>query len=414
MTINKMLNNKRLEVSADPPYDALQAFVRENHIALKGSGTGELNGLTFAAKDVFKIRGSTYSNGHPDWLRTHEPDDFTSSTIQKLLDYGADMVGKTVCDELCFSISGENWNYGSPFNPHDPRRFTGGSSSGSGAATSGGLVDFALGSDCLGSVRVPASYTGVFGVRPSYDRVPSDGEAEYCPSMDVLGYMASDPDIFKKVSRVMLGEDPQPVKLTKLIIAKDCFNAVNPQIYTDLKPAIEHIAANLSSVEEKEISPDGLDKWIKVFQQVQGYEVWRSYGGWVRKYRPVLSRGPRERLAWASTVTLPEYNAGLAKMREISKHIREMLANGEVLVMPTAASVAPLRTAPLEEINATRLQSTYLLCVSPLSGVPQMTLPMVMQDDLPLGLSLLSGFDTDLALANLSAELVKSYRASKE
>lgn len=414
MTINKMLNNKRLEVSADPPYDALQAFVRENHIALKGSGTGELNGLTFAAKDVFKIRGSIYSNGHPDWLRTHEPDDFTSSTIQKLLDYGADMVGKTVCDELCFSISGENWNYGSPFNPHDPRRFTGGSSSGSGAATSGGLVDFALGSDCLGSVRVPASYTGVFGVRPSYNRVPSDGEAEYCPSMDVLGYMASDPDIFKKVSRVMLGEDPQPVKLTKLIIAKDCFNAVNPQIYTDLKPAIEHIAANLSSVEEKEISPDGLDKWIKVFQQVQGYEVWRSYGGWVRKYRPVLSRGPRERLAWASTVTLPEYNAGLAKMREISKHIREMLANGEVLVMPTAASVAPLRTAPLEEINATRLQSTYLLCVSPLSGVPQMTLPMVMQDDLPLGLSLLSGFDTDLALANLSAELVKSYRASKE
>ena len=179
-----------------------------------------------------------------------------------------------------------------------------------------------------------------------------------------------------------------------------------------MKPAIEHIAANLSSVEEREISPDGLDEWIKVFQQVQGYEVWQSYGGWVRAHRPVLSRGPRERLAWASTVTLPEYNAGLAKMREISKHIRDMLANGEVLLMPTAASVAPLRTAPLEEINATRLQSTYLLCVSPLSGIPQMTLPMVMQDDLPLGLSLLSGFNTDLALANLSADIVKSYKVS--
>ncbi len=412
MTINKMLDNKQLRVSAEPPYDALQAFVRENHIALKGSGTGELNGLTFAAKDVFKIRGSTFGNGHPDWLRTHEPDDFTSSTIQRLLDNGADLVGKTVCDELCFSISGENWNYGSPINPHDPRRYTGGSSSGSGAATSGGLVDFALGSDCLGSVRVPASYTGVFGVRPTYDRVPSDGEAEYCPSMDVLGYMASDPEIFRTVSRTILGEDPHPVKLNKLVIAKDCFNAVNPQVYDDMKPAIEHIAANLSSVEEREISPDGLDEWIKVFQQVQGYEVWQSYGGWVRAHRPVLSRGPRERLAWASTVTLPEYNAGLAKMREISKHIRDMLANGEVLLMPTAASVAPLRTAPLEEINATRLQSTYLLCVSPLSGIPQMTLPMVMQDDLPLGLSLLSGFNTDLALANLSADIVKSYKVS--
>ena len=414
MTINKMLNNKRLEVSADPPYDALQAFVRENHIALKGSGTGELNGLTFAAKDVFKIRGSTYSNGHPDWLRTHEPDDFTSSTIQRLLDNGADLVGKTVCDELCFSISGENWNYGSPLNPHDPRRFTGGSSSGSGAATSGGLVDFALGSDCLGSVRVPASYTGVFGTRPTYNRVPSDGEAEYCPSMDVFGYMASDPEIFRKVSRVILGEDPHPVKLRKLIIAKDCFNAVSPQVYADLKPAIDHIAANLTSVEEREISPEGLDKWITVFQQVQGYEVWRSYGGWVRAHRPILSRGPRERLAWASTITLQDYYAGLAEMQEISKHIRDMLANGEVLVMPTAASVAPLRTTPLEEINATRLQSTYLLCVSPLSGVPQMTLPMVMQNDLPLGLSLLSGFNTDLALANFAADMVKSYKTSKE
>ena len=124
MTVNKMLDNKRLEVNAEPPYDALQAFVRENHIALKGSGTGELNGLTFAAKDVFKIRGSTFGNGHPDWLRTHEPDDFTSSTIQRLLDNGADLVGKTVCDELCFSISGENWNYGSPLIPmtHDALR----------------------------------------------------------------------------------------------------------------------------------------------------------------------------------------------------------------------------------------------------------------------------------------------------
>ena len=76
-----MLNNKRLSVSPTPPYDPLYAFVRENHIAISGSGQGMLAGLTFAAKDVFKILGSTYSNGHPEWLRTHGPDDFTSSTI---------------------------------------------------------------------------------------------------------------------------------------------------------------------------------------------------------------------------------------------------------------------------------------------------------------------------------------------
>lgn len=137
-----MLNNLKIGVSSEPPYDPLQAFVRENHIALEGISEGPLKGLTFAAKDVFKILGSTYGNGHPEWLRTNSPDEFTSSLILKLLESGADLVGKTICDELCYSISGENWNYGSPINPHDPRRFAGGSSSGSGSSHSWRLSGF--------------------------------------------------------------------------------------------------------------------------------------------------------------------------------------------------------------------------------------------------------------------------------
>lgn len=404
-----MLNAQRLSVSPVPPYDPLQAFVRDNHIALSGSGQGSLAGLTFAAKDVFKILGSAYGNGHPEWLRTHDPDDFTASTILRLLDEGADLVGKTVCDELCFSISGENWNYGSPINPHDPRRFAGGSSSGSGAATAGGLVDFALGSDCLGSVRVPASYNGVFGARPSYKRVPSDGEAPYCASMDVLGYMCSTPAIFRLVSRVLLGEDTTKVEFNKLLIAKDCFDAINPIVYKELKPAIDHIGKHLPSVEEVVISPEGLDKWIKVFQIVQGYEVWESYGGWVSKYRPRLSRGPKERLEWVSTITRKQYKEAYAQKEEISQHIRNLLSSGGILCLPTAASVAPLRSSALDEINTTRLQSSYLLCISPLSGVPQFTLPMVFSDGVPLGLSLISAFGADMALAEFSASVVESY-----
>lgn len=410
MIPTKMLNNPRLTVTPNPPYDALQAFVRENHIALKGSGHGPLTGLTFAAKDVFKILGSTVGNGHPDWLRTHGPDEFTASTIVRLLEAGADLVGKTICDELCFSISGENWNYGSPLNPHDPRRFTGGSSAGSGAAVAGGYADFSLGSDCLGSVRVPASYNGVFGVRPTYKRVPSDGEAPYCASMDVFGYMCSTPDVFQRVSEVMLGEDKNTTPLTRLLIARDCFEAVDPRVFAELKPAIDHIAGHMESVEDVVLSKEGLDQWIKVFQHVQGYEVWESYGGWIDKYRPRLSRGPKERLAWASTITRQQYREALARKAEISDRIREVVGSGGVLCLPTAASIAPLRTTPLEQINATRLQSTYLLCVSPLSGIPQITLPMVFSEDMPLGLSLLSSADTDLALARLSATVVESFK----
>ncbi len=408
LSIN-MLNNPRLSVSPEPPYDVLQAFVRENHIALQGSGSGALSGLVFAIKDVFKVLGSTCGNGHPDWLRTHGPDEFTTSIVARLLDEGADLVGKTICDELCFSISGENWNYGSPFNPHDPRRFTGGSSSGSAAATAGGLVDFALGSDCLGSVRVPASYNGVLGMRPTYKRVPSDGEAPYCASMDVLGFVSSSPGTFKRVARVMLGEDKKKTSFRKLLVAADCFGAVNQDVAQALKPAVEHIGGRLASVENVTVCPEGLDQWVEIFRIIQGYEVWESYGGWIRKYRPRLSRGPKERLEWASTITLREYRAAYEQRRRIIDRLDQLLSEDCVLCMPTAASVAPLRSAPLEEINATRLQSTSLLCVSPLSCTPQITLPLVEQYDVPLGTTLIGPRGSDLSLAELCTDMVESF-----
>lgn len=406
-----MLNNPKLDLSAEPPYDALQAFVRENHIALKGLDHGPLKGLTFAAKDVFKILGSTYGNGHPEWLRTNSPDDFTSSLIVRLLESGADLAGKTVCDELCFSISGENWHYGSPINPHDPRRYAGGSSSGTGAATAGGLVDFGIGSDCLGSVRVPASYNGLLGLRPTYERIPNDGEAPYCKSMDVLAYVAKEPETFKRVSGVMLGEDKFKTTFNKMIIAKDCFAAVNKDVQEALQPAVAYIAEHVSSVEETNISLEGLDNWVETFQHIQGYEVWESYGSWIRKYNPRLSRGPKERLEWASTITMQQYKDAYSRREFIIDRIHNLLSNDTLIIMPTAASIAPLRSAPSEEINAVRKQSSLLLCVSPLTNTPQLTLPMIKQNNVPLGISLLGPIDSDLSLAEFGAEIVGSFLA---
>ena len=409
MAPSNLLGNPRLTVSADPPYDPLMAFVRENHVAIEGSGEGPLKGLVFAAKDVFKILGSTVGNGHPMWLKTHGPDDFTSSIILRLLDAGADLVGKTVCDELCFSISGENWNYGSPLNPNDPRRYTGGSSAGSGAATAGGLVDFALGSDCLGSVRIPGAYNGVLCIRPTYRRVPSDGEAPYCASMDVLGFLANSPDTFRRVGRVMLGEDEKPARPRRLLVARDCMAAVNADVAQALEPAIRYVGERVEEVREVTVSREGLDQWVEIFRLIQGYEVWESYGGWYRKYRPFLNRGPKERLEWASTITRRQYQEALSKRQGIIDQVDALVEDGGILCMPTAASVAPLRTASLEEISATRLQSTQMLCISPLSGTPQINLPLVKQHDVPLGFTLIGARGTDLSLVDFSAEVVDGF-----
>lgn len=408
-----MLNNSKLNVSNEPPYDALQAFVRGNHIALKGVSGGVLEGLNFAVKDVFKILGSTYGNGHPKWLGTNTPDDFTTDMITKLLEAGADLVGKTVCDELCFSISGENWHYGSPINPHDPRRFAGGSSSGSAVAVAGGLVDFSLGSDCLGSVRVPASYNGIYGVRPTYERVDNNGEAPYCESMDVLGYMAKDSGVLKRISKIILGEDKTGFNFKRLIIATDCYEELDKDVKAALKPAISYIGENLSLVEEVEISPEGIDDWVNTFRLIQGYEVWESYGSWVRKYRPIISRGPRERLEWASTISMEDYKSAYSKRQNIIDRVHTILGDDGLLCIPTAASVAPLRTAPLKEINATRAQSSSLLAISPLTNTPQITIPMVKQFEVPLGLSLIGPMGSDLSLVEFSTHMADNFARIK-
>ena len=153
---------------------------------------GPLRGCTFAVKDVFDIAGHRTGNGHPRLARDPSTAERTASAVERLLAAGARMVGKTYCDELTYSINGENVHYGTPVNPKAPGRIPGGSSSGSAAAVSGGLVDFALGTDCGGSVRIPASYCGIYGIRTSHGLVPADGVVPLAPSFDTVGWFARD------------------------------------------------------------------------------------------------------------------------------------------------------------------------------------------------------------------------------
>ncbi len=393
----------KLSMSQNPPYDALQSFVRDNHIAIEGLNEGRLKKYKFAAKDVFRIKGSTWGNGHPEWLANSEPDKFTASAIKKLLDTGADLVGKTVCDELCYSISGENWHYGNPLNAADTRRLAGGSSSGSAVATAAGLVDFALGSDCLGSVRVPASYNGVIGLRPTYDRIANDGEVPYCESMDVLGYFASEVEVFQDVTTTLMEEDSEQVNFKKILVIEDAFEIVDTEVRDAFKETIDEIGADLGIVESVRIADEGLDYWVKeVFQIVQGYEVWDSYGGFINKYQPRLSPGPKERLKNASMISKADYLKAKEKQIEFAQRIDKLLADGAVLILPTTSSIAPLRTASLEEIDRLRGQSSKLLIISALAGIPQITLPLLSLDDAPLGVSLMSAKNTDRRLVDFA------------
>src|SRR5215470_7694180 len=152
--------------------DPLGAFCRHADVTLPGAAAGPLAGLHFAAKDLYDVAGQRTGGGNPDWLDSHPPAAATAPAILSLVAAGATLVGKTVTDELAYSIAGRNFHYGTPTNVAAPGRIPGGSSSGSAAAVAGKLVDFALGTDTGGSIRVPASLCGLYGMRPSHGRVP--------------------------------------------------------------------------------------------------------------------------------------------------------------------------------------------------------------------------------------------------
>src|SRR5581483_2886752 len=153
----------------------VNAFVDYPDVPVANAPSGPLAGLTFGVKDIFDVAGYPTGAGNPLKRAESGVKVKNAALVQAALDAGARFVGKTHTAELAFSIDGRNVHYGTPVNPADPRRVPGGSSSGSAAAVAAGLVDFALGSDTGGSIRGPASFCGIVGLRPTHGRLSLDG-----------------------------------------------------------------------------------------------------------------------------------------------------------------------------------------------------------------------------------------------
>ena len=390
-----------------PPNDPLGAFCVENHAALPGSGEGPLAGLTFGAKDVFDITGSRTGFGNPAWLESHAPAVSTAPAVQLLLDAGADMVGKTLTDEITYSLSGQNFHYGTPVNSAAPGRIPGGSSSGSASAVAGGLVDFALGTDCGGSVRLPASYCGILGIRPSHGRASLEGVAPFTWSFDVAGWFARDTDVFARVGDVLLDDESESHAPRRLLYPEDAFGLVEREVVDALAPAVEAAAGVIGSRSDITISPDGLPGWYETFRVIQAWEIWSNHAAWVEEVKPEFGPGIRERFDWASRVTEQEVEVARIRRAAIVERIGSLFEEGDVLCMPTSPRVAPPVDAPTDELeNRVRAQAMSLLCVAGLAGLPQVSLPLASLDGLPLGFSLVGPRGADRQLLALAARMM--------
>ncbi|NND58571.1 MAG: amidase [Xanthomonadales bacterium] len=384
---------------------SLNAFCGDLDLCLSGSDTGTLSGLTFAAKDVFDIAGHRTGAGNPDWLRTHPPAAQTASAVQLLLDAGATLVGKTHTDELTYSLNGENHHYGTPVNPNAPGRIPGGSSSGSAAATAGGLVDFALGTDTGGSVRLPASNCGIYGFRPTHGRVANDHVVPLAPSFDTVGWFARDTAVLSRVGEVLLGKDLVQPGAPQLLLGVDTFNMLFKEIRPSLDISINAFSQAFGSASEVNIY-DGIAKdWMNSFRLLQGAEVWQCHGEWIRSTRPHFGPDIRDRFEWAASIDPAALAPATALRLTVKAKLDDLLGKAGVLCIPTSPSVALKKNAPSEELDMFRFRALSLLCVAGLAGLPQVSLPIAAFKGIPLGISLIGPRNSDRRLLDLVCRL---------
>lgn len=385
--------------------DTFGAYMDDTPVTIDGAADGPLAGLRFAAKDVFDIAGYPTSNGQPTWPETHPLPTQHAGAVQQLLDAGATLTGKTVCDEMCYSLAGDNAHYGAPINPAAPDRAVGGSSSGSAAAVAGALVDFALGTDCGGSVRCPASFTGIYGLRPTHDRVDPTGVAPLAGSFDVVGWFARDARLFADIGGVLLNGAARPVKPKRALIARDAFSRMpdGEREAADLaaRAAIDKLGLDSSEID---VAPEGLDRWFGAFRHLQALEIWGNHAAWVTEHKPAFGPGVKERFAYAATLGDGD-RAEHQPIRDIARaRVDELLGGGDtVIVMPTSP-VSPKRDATNAEVEDFRARAMGLTCIAGLSGCPQISLPLA-DAGAPIGISLLAAHGGDEALLDMAVTL---------
>ena len=294
--------------------DTVAAFVPGPRCERAPTGTGALSGLTFAVKDLFDVAGHPTTYGNPGWARTHPAAVATAPPVAALLEAGARLLGKTKTVELAYGLTGENVWHGTPLNPRAPGRFPGGSSCGSAAAVAGGQVDFALGSDTGGSVRIPASYCGLFGIRPTHGAITLAGARPLAPSLDTLGWFARGAGLLARVGGVLLPASAGAAGGPLLRVVPAWDNA-RPEVARALLPALAALEGVLGRAVDLDPVPEGLDTVFAHFRAVQAEEAWASLGAWIEAHRPafgpgVWASGSRRRRRWTRPRRRPGGRSG--------------------------------------------------------------------------------------------------------
>ena len=395
--------------------DRLGAFMPDGRFEIEPNAEGPLSGTTFAAKDLIDVRGHTTSAGNPTWAREAGIATDHAPVVATLLDSGATLVGKTVLDEMAFGVAGINAHYGTPINPAAPGRLAGGSSCGSAVAVAGKLCDFALGTDTGGSVRIPASYCGVFGIRPSHAAVPIEGVVQLAPSLDTVGWFARDPVLFESVGDVLLpADDPEIQPIERVIVATDAVETLGPdasEAFGDLRQRLEALLGRFGEIELAGADGD-LTSLQAAYRAVQGREASRLHQTWIDAHPDALGPMAKERFRVAASATDAVVAAGQARFTAYASWLTEVLRAGTVICLPTVPGPAPRVDGDPSVLAAERLATLSLTTAASGTGVPQISLPLLEVGGLPIGVSFIAARGSDRALLAFGSQVSKMLAAA--
>lgn len=375
-------------------------FVEHGPSSLRLKEDGPLSDLTFAAKDLMDVAGFKSGWGNPDRLRDAAPAVATAPAVLAPLMAGAHLLGKTHTDEIACGMFGMNPHFGTPINPKAPTRVPGGSSSGSASVVAAGLCDFALGTDTGGSIRVPASFCGLYGLRTTFGRVSVAGVMAMAPSFDTVGWLARDATILKRVGEIYFG----PIRdhgTTRLLLARDAFDIPIKPIGEALLPA----ARSLAPASEITLFSESVDCWLETFRPLQLYDLWSTLGAWGKTPGRRLSQAVAERIELSSHVDPAKFAAAMVRREALTDRLTTLLGHDGVLILPTAHDLPPHRDAPVSAQVEFREKTLALTCVASLCRLPQINIPAATVEGCPVGLSFIAGPRGDERLLHLAEKI---------
>jgi len=376
---------------------------------VRGAAYGPLRGLTVAIKDLYAVRGQPVGAGNPTWLDESPPAHDHAAAVTTLLDSGADIVGIARTDEFAYSIAGTNAHYGTPPNPAAPDRIPGGSSNGPASAVATGEVDLGLGTDTGGSVRVPAAYQGLLGLRTTHGLLDRTGMLPLAPSFDTVGWLTRDAGTLARVADAALPtvDDTGPALARGLVVSAlldDLDEPVRAEFARAVTRLVEH-GVLTELLTDGTVDGPTLDTWSEAFRAVQGHEAWALHGPWVSAHPGALGPDVAARFATAATVDDKSATRARRVVQDAGGVLHRLLTSGTALLLPTTAGPAPPRTAGPggRVIEAERARTLKMTCLAALAGVPGVSMPLAHFGGLPLGITALAAPGADRRLVELAA-----------